>query len=385
MKKETRFDMLTHIDEKYLNEAYPKKRNPTAIIIPAIACACALALIAPTAITALRLNNANEGTNSSANVVLEAAHDMLEQESQENTFPQAPTDQSVKPETPTETQKPTKPSIEPITLTPIVIEDTVRDAYLDGYTTILIAEEDTSYGGNACFAKPPETEDVIFTWNDVVDFYGKDFRPIYVPEGLTKPDMESGEYVFSRVTEADYMYNVGDYFRTGISMVYEENTSRDFSPLNRGVKIGLSQTDYTDVTQTMRYQMTPNAESSLSYYNGVPVFFFVNSEHWSTSGMNGSEALTEINDIHLTVEYQELLKEFLEIHPELDHLSFYDFWWDAFLKENGIPDGDPMYNASPYGPLHYKAILVYDGIEYTLESNLDFETFAAIAASLIHE
>lgn len=390
MKKETRFDMLTHIDEKYLNEAYPKKRNPTAIIIPAIACACALALISPAAITALRLNNANEGTNSSANVVLEADQEMLEQESQENTFPQAPTDQSVKPETPTETQKPTKPSIEPITLTPIVIEDTVRDAYLDGYATILIAEEDTSYGGEACFAKPPETEEVSFTWDDVLDYYGKDVRPLYVPESIKSIDMESAEYTFSRVTVANPPYNVGDYYRDSVYMAYKESPERELSPANRGVYITAKKTHYTDVTETMRYKMTPNAEKSLSYYNGVPVFFFVNSERWSCSVMNGSEALTETNDIHLTEEYQALLEEFITQRPELLEDEYFRGEvmkdWDSFLKQNGIPDGEPTFNERHwFDNHHYFATLVYDGIEYTLESNLDFETFAAIAASLIHE
>ena len=60
-------------------------------------------------------------------------------------------------------------------------------------------------------------------------------------------------------------------------MTYAEDPSRSLSPLNRGVIIGLSETSYTDVTETMRYKMTPNAEKSLSYYNGVPIFFFVNS------------------------------------------------------------------------------------------------------------
>lgn len=382
MKNETRFDMLTHIDEKYLNEAYPKKRNPATIAIPAVACACALALIAPTAITALR----PEINSTEQNVVLDAGGSTENEES----ISAEPTERPTEPLRPPVNEKPSpvpekNPPAEPLVLTPIVIEDAVRDTYLDGYTTILIAEEDTSYGGNACFAKPPETEEVIFTWNDVVDFYSKDVRPTYVPEGLTKPDMESGEYVFSRVTEADYRYNVGDYFRTGIRMTYADDPSRSLSPLNRGIMIGLSKSNYADVTETMRYKMTPNAEKSLSYYNGVPVFFFVNSERWSCSVMNGSEALTEINDIHLTVEYQQLLKEFTEMHPEWEHLEFNEWAWDTFLKENGIPDGDPMYNASPHGPFHYMATLVYDGIEYTLESNLDFETFAAITASLIHE
>ena len=202
--------------------------------------------------------------------------------------------------------------------------------------------------------------------------------------------MESAEYTFSRVTVADPPYNVGDYYRDSVYMAYKENPERELSPANRGVYITAKKTHYTDVTETMRYKMTPNAEKSLSYYNGVPVFFFVNSERWSCSVMNGSEALTETNDIHLTEEYQALLEEFITQRPELLEDEYFRGEvmkdWDSFLKQNGMPDGEPTFNERHwFDNHHYFATLVYDGIEYTLESNLDFETFAAIAASLIHE
>ena len=214
MKKETRYEMLGHIDQKYLDEAYPKKHNLASILIPVAACACLMALLVPTVITTLRPETASEGVNSADEVVLDADEAVLQQDSQDSLPPQTSAEPSVEAEEPPTSQEPTEPTIEPITLTPIVIEDPERDAYLWSYNSLLLANEG-SLVTDPCYAQPPETEDVIFTWDDVVAFYGKDVRPMYVPEGLTKPDLESGEYVFSRVTEANYScYDVGDYLRT---------------------------------------------------------------------------------------------------------------------------------------------------------------------------
>ena len=396
MKKETRYDMLTHIDPKYIDEAFPKKRNIASAVIPIAACICAVALIVPAVVYLhpLSAEKADQGISlQSFTPEQEYALDKNEE-----THPQATTgtqDQITEPSAEAENDgdyavwtEGCYPLAEPIELTPIIIDDPERDAYLNSYTTLSIGGDEVN-SSNGSFAEipKPQTENITFTWNDMVNFYGKDVRPLYLPNTLIGTDLESCEYNVKRVTEDNEYYKVGDYLGTMIIMKYYENPDNDYSPTNRGVRITVSKTSYTDVTETERYRMTPNAENSISYYDGTPILFYVRSDQWSTSLMEGSEAITEIKDVHMTQEYQSLLEEFITKKSKEGKDFQKDGWlgqdmreWDEYLKANGIPDGEPILHRN-----FYNAILIHEGIKYTLESNLDFETFAAITASLIHD
>ncbi len=405
MKKETRYEMLSNIDRKYIDEAYPKKRNPATIIIPAIA--CALALIAPSVIAVLRTSPAvfDAGTNNDP---------LLQNITQEQEYTQNSTtkNQITDPEEPhIEQEKP------PTSETDIIVAIPPGGAasyplsgkalFLSGYSSLNLNTASHAVGDLALLYKPdPDSSDyqIIESWHEVTEYYGKDLSPSFLPYGLKKPSESGKSQSWGRFTarfengrtqtiDKVQMYYFPTYYSDTVGPDFDFDTDFDFSryvhvnvdsydlfsPVNRGVYIVASSTEYTDVRDTLRYKTTVNAEEGLSYYHGTPILFYRETDDVMLSCISGSTAIKEACDYHTSEMYITLLDDFLDLRPELRNAPWTDedrSEWNAVLHEFDVPAEDPI---------TYRAIFVYEGVKYELYSNLDFENFAAIAASLIHD
>lgn len=430
MKKETRYEMLTHIDQKFIDEAYPKKRNIASVLIPVAACACVLALIAPAVIMGLPASSPEAAEQG---IVLQGIVSYRESTSEETKGTQpssTQTDQNAEAETPEALPDGSSGDIV-LGITPegtLIRDPRGKEYYLSGYSSLNLATaEETSFSNypisyDLVGNDEPDGTRSLTTWAEVCEYYGKDLSPAYLPSGLIAPTEAGNEQLWSVFqvrrygsinedkqetidkVQMYYFENYGsegeicpsfsflneatDEFNMGLNYyIHDDQVPKGhFSPTNRGVYIVADSTNYADVTETHLYRvLIQNSEESVSYYHGVPVVFYTDSDYTAVCGYDGAEALTERNDPHLTAKYQTLLEQFLSDCLEKGMDLRADGWsyqnrlnWNDILVENGFPEEDT-------GGVIYYAALIYDGVMYKLSSNLDFETFAAVVASLIHD
>lgn len=294
----------------------------------------------------------------------------------------------------------------PLTVDVKIDKEDERYEYLKGYSVLKLGHVSLSASdieAEICYPEPPVMEEVNMSWEEISDYYGFDPTPAYLPEGLVTP-AEVGRpqtWNFYRITEPYDGHNVGDFFCDKVEMMYFEDfpkwftsidpqywspvyvyetrtTALPFNPVNRGVYITAESSDKS-------LSELETDEEELSYYKGTPIKFYqvkrIPSEVLYAE--EGNEELYSPSmgaDAQNTEKYNKLLEDFLNSYSknlrkrpwEEEDLTV----WNEYLTDNGMQTEllEPYY-----------ARFYYDGVYYTARSNLDFRTFAAIVASLIHD
>lgn len=300
----------------------------------------------------------------------------------------------------------------PTTIIPTAQKDDGRYEYLQGYSILKLGNVEiipSDVEAEPCYPELPKMEEVNMSWDDISAYYGDDLTPAYLPEGLCTP-AETGRpqtWNFYRITEPYDGREVGDYYCDTVEMMYFEEypewythidpdygshvyvyqtrtTPLPFSPVNRGVYI---KAESSDLALSDHWEYTEWVENDrLSYYKDTPIYFWQQTDEPYAELCTGEKLYENINepimgaDAQNTEEYQSLFNKFLDGYPrELRNQK----WtaedlaaWNGCLTENGM-------EPELFKPYHAK--FYYNGIRYTATSNLEFETFAAVIASLIHD
>ncbi|MBQ8697214.1 MAG: hypothetical protein IJ519_05785 [Clostridia bacterium] len=292
----------------------------------------------------------------------------------------------------------------PLTITVDVAEEDERYEYLQGYSVLKLGEvalTPSDIEATKVYPEPPVMEEVDMSWEDVTEHYGFDPTPSYLPEGLLTP-AEVGRpqtWKFYHIAQPYDGWEVGDCYCDKVEMMYFEDfpqwftsidpqywspvyvyetrtTALPFNPVNRGVYITAKSSDNF-------FADSETDEEELSYYKGTPIKFYqvkrIPSEILYAE--EGNEELYKPcmgADAQNTEEYNRLLEDFLDSYSknlrkrqwEEEDLAA----WNEYLTDNGMQTEllEPYY-----------ARFYYDGVYYTARSNLEFQTFAAVIASLI--